>query len=334
MTAERVAMKPLKTWSHLAKNRRRPTEYEVVSTELLWTRQDPDAPFTLSSGIPMSQWFIKFRENTQLTHTDWDAFRDPDQLVYRTYNTIQDGQEAYVDGLLDEHARNDHDFGLSDEWLTQLAARYTPGRYLIHALQMSSNYLVALAPSSTVANCLMFQAGDQLRWVSRIAYRTAELRRSHPGVGFGETERGQWEASAHWRGFVELIEKMLVTWDFAEQLIVLNVIAKPAIDAAYLRQFGNCGRRHGDALIGLLADAQCIDSERSKRWTRALVQFVLDDDTIAAQNLERMRAWVTTWVPLADNAIDQFFDGLPESHMYAQAAKDETRLFRQGLGLT
>ena len=29
--------KPLKTWSHLAGKRRRPSEYEIVSTNLLWS---------------------------------------------------------------------------------------------------------------------------------------------------------------------------------------------------------------------------------------------------------------------------------------------------------
>lgn len=333
MTPEANTLRPLKTWSHLAKNRRRPTEYEIVSTDLLWTRENPQAPFTQSPTIPSSQWFLKYRENTALTHPDWDAFRDPDQLVYRTYNTIQDGQESYVDGLLDEHARNDHDFGLSAEWLAQLAARYTPGRYLIHAVQMSSNYLVALAPSSTVANCLMFQAGDQLRWVSRIAYRTAELRKNHPDVGFGQTERRCWETANHWRGFVELVEKCLTTWDFSEQLFALNVIVKPSIDAAYLREFGNYGRREGDALTGLLSEAQCIDSDRSKRWTRALLQFVTEEPEAGKANIDTMQHWARQWAPLADAAVDSFFTGLPNSERHIEAAKYETLMFRRMLGL-
>jgi len=323
-------MTPLRTWSHLAKNRRRPTEYEVVSTDLLWTRQDPEAPFTMSTTVPMSQWFIRNRERMALTHPDWNAFRDPDQLVYRTYNTIQDGQEYYVDGLLAEHARNDHDFGLSAEWLGQLATRYAPGRYLIHGVQMASNYLVALAPSSTVANCLMFQAGDQLRWVSRIAYRTAELRRNHPDIGFGQHERRHWESSPPWRGFLELIERSLVTWDFSEQFFAINVIAKPAIDAAYLRQFGVYGREQGDALTGLLADAALIDSERCRRWTSALIGFVRDG---SPGNRDVLAAWARTWAPLGDQAIDGFFADLPDGDRYAAAAKREAHLFRAGLGV-
>lgn len=331
MTMTHEPMKPLRTWSHLALNRRRPTEYEVVSTDLLWTRRDPEAPFTMSPSVPMSRWYIDNRERTALSHADWNAFRDPDQLVYRTYNTIQDGQESYVDGLLDEHARNDHDFGLSTEWLGRLASHYTPGRYLVHGMQMASNYLVALAPSSTVANCAMFQAGDQLRWVSRIAYRTAELRKNHPDAGFGKDERRAWEASPQWRGFLELIERTLVTWDFGEALFALNVIVKPAVDVACLRQFGVYGREQGDSLTGLLADAQCIDSERSKRWTHALIQFAIEGNP---RNRDVLVSWAEKWTPLSDKAIEGFFEGLPGGGRYAAVAMRETELFRAGLALS
>ena len=32
--------KPLNTWSHLAGKRRRPSDYEIVSTNLLWGTED------------------------------------------------------------------------------------------------------------------------------------------------------------------------------------------------------------------------------------------------------------------------------------------------------
>ncbi|MGV7350050.1 toluene hydroxylase [Mycobacterium kansasii] len=333
MSTDAQEMRPLKTWSHLAKNRRRPTEYEVVSTNLLWTRENPEAPFSLSPGIATSKWLVNYRENTALVHPDWDAFRDPDQLVYRTYNTIQDGQEAYVDGLLDEHSRNDHDDALSADWLEQLAIRYTPGRYLIHALQMSSAYLVAMAPSSTVANCFMFQTADQLRWVSRIAYRTAELRNGFPEMGFGNTERRYWETAPHWRPFVTLVEKCLTTWDFSEQFYALNIIVKPAVEAAFLREFGNYGRQEGDALTGLLAEAQCIDGERTRRWTRALVEFVGNAPDVGEANIELMNKWAAEWAPLAQDAISGFFEGLPNSSTNVESAMREVQSYRSSLGL-
>ena len=46
--------KPLKTWSHLAARRRKPSEYEIVSTNLHYTTDNPDAPFELDPNFPMA----------------------------------------------------------------------------------------------------------------------------------------------------------------------------------------------------------------------------------------------------------------------------------------
>ncbi len=297
--------KPLRTWSHLAGNRRRPTEYEIVSTNLLWTDWG-DKPFAMGRTLPLSKWMAQYRNASPLRHADWDAFRDPDQLIYRNYNTIQDGQEAYVDGLLLDHSKNDHDSGLPAGWVAQLARLYTPARYLLHAAQMGSNYLVTVAPSSTVMNCFIFQAGDQLRWLSRIAYRTAELRKAFPNEGFGAGERGHWETDPAWQGFRELVEKALTTWDWAEAFIALNLVVKPAIDSALLSGLAQTGRAHGDSLTGVLCDAQLIDSERGRRWTAALLDFARQTEG----NAEVIDQWVAKWTPLGDAAISAYCDAL------------------------
>jgi toluene monooxygenase system protein E len=324
--------KPLKTWSHLVRNRRRPTEYEIVSTNMLWSTGDQRAPWAMGPGIPMSQWYVQYRNGSPLRHPDWDAFRDPDQLVYRTYNMIQDGQESFVDALLDDHSRNEHDLGLSPQSVELLARFYTPARFLIHTVQMASAYLVTMAPASTIENCFIFQSADQFRWVSRIAYRTAELAAAHPDAGFNRDERRYWEEDAAWQGFRELMERTLVTWDWAEQFAVLNLVAKPAIDEALLRQFAGLCRRNGDTLTSLLLDAQMTDSARSRRWTKALVEFALKNPE--NDNRSVFEGWLGKWRPLGDKAIEAFCAGLgPEGAELAAVAKAEAAKFRADTGL-
>ena len=109
-------LKPLKTWSHLAGQRRKPSEYEIVTTNLHYTTNNPDAPFELDPNFPIAQWFKKNRNACPLKHADWDAFRDPDELIYRTYNMLQDGQETYVHGLLDQMSERGHDSMLERTW--------------------------------------------------------------------------------------------------------------------------------------------------------------------------------------------------------------------------
>jgi toluene monooxygenase system protein E len=323
--------KPLKTWSHLASARKRPTEYEIVSANILWNTPNSKLKWTQGAETPIVKWRSKNRNESPIKHDDWNAFRDPDQLVYRTYNLMQDGQETYVDGLLNEYSSNQHDLSLSTAWLETLGRAYTPMRYVVHATQMALGYLVALAPSSTIANPLMFECSDQLRWLSRIAYRTAELAKAHPDLEFAKAERKRWEGDPMWEGFLELTERALVAWDWNEAFLVVHMVLKPAIDEAIIRQFGQASRTTGDLLTGMLLDAQFVDSERSRRFGSAVVRFLCENESY--NNRKTMNEWLRKWIPLGDRAIDGFCTVLENGDTAAEAAKAKMREFRHSAGL-
>ena len=88
MSETQPPTKPLKTWSYLSGSRERPGEYEVVSTRLHYHTIGQDKPWELDPDIPLSDWYRKYRNQNPLQHDNWDAFRDPDQMIYRTYNIV------------------------------------------------------------------------------------------------------------------------------------------------------------------------------------------------------------------------------------------------------
>ena len=327
--SEVQVLKPLKTWSHLAARRRKPSEYEIVSANLHYNDKRPDSPYELSPTMFMNEFYKKNTFGTALKHPDWNAFRDPDEVVYRTYNMMQDGQETYVFGLFDQFSEREHNQALEARWAGSLARFYTPARYLFHTVQMASAYVGQVSPASTITNCHYFQMADSLRWLSHTAYRTKELADSFPGKGFGTDERHYWENDPVWQGFRELMEKTLTVWDWGEAIVVLNLVAKPAIEEAVLRKLGESARHNGDTLLGLLTDAQLIDSARHRRWASAFVRMALE----TPGNLELIQGWIAKWEPLADKAIDAYCSALPDVLGAAQTAKAATREFRQSLGL-
>ena len=329
MTTAPEPLKPLKTWSHLAKQRRRPSEYEIVSVKLHYSTRNPEVPWELDPNLHMNEWYRKYRNNSPLRHPDWDAFRDPDELVYRTYNILQDGQETYVRSLFDQFSDREHDLSLEEDWLKVLARLYAPARYLFHTLQMASAYVMQMAPASTITNCATFQTADCLRWVQHTAYRTAELAGNRPGFGFGENERRIWEEDPAWQGFRELMEKELVAWDWGEAFVALNLVAKPAVEEAVLVELGKAARHNGDTLLGLLTQAQMRDAERHRRWTSALVNMALEQEG----NREVIEGWIAKWQPLADKAIEAYCAALPDEEGAAEAAKQAVRGFQASTGL-
>ncbi|MDE2439749.1 MAG: aromatic/alkene monooxygenase hydroxylase subunit beta [Betaproteobacteria bacterium] len=327
--SETQVLKPLKTWSHLAARRRKPSEYEIVSANLHYNDKRPDSPYELSPTMFMNEWYKKNTFGTVLKHADWNAFRDPEEVVYRTYNMMQDGQETYVFGLFDQFNQREHDSALDPRWAGTLARFYTPSRYLFHTVQMASAYVGQVSPASTITNCNYFQMADSFRWLSHTAYRTKELSTVFPDKGFAADERQYWEKDPVWQGFRELMEKTLTVWDWGEAIVVLNLVAKPAIDEAVLRKLGESARHNGDTLLGLLTDAQLVDAARHRRWISVLVKMALE----TPGNLEHIRGWIAKWEPLADKAIDAYCTSLPDVANGAEAAKAATRDFRRSLGL-
>jgi len=330
MTEARSPQPPLKTWSHLSGKRRRPSEYEVVSTNLHYHTLNPEHPWELDPNIPMAEWYRKYCTGSPLRHEDWDGFRDPDEMIYRTYNIVQDGQENYVNGLFDQFSERGHDLMLDPDWVEFLAQSYTPGRYVIHALQMGSAYVQQMAPASTITNCLTYTTADHLRWLTHTAYRTRELANAFGDCGIGERERMHWENDEHWQGFRELLEKALVAWDWAEAFTAIMLVAKPAAEEALLTQLGELARASGDTLLGLLTQAQMRDAERHRRWSTALVKMALETQG----NRDVFDGWLAHWVPLADAAIDRYCAAFSsEGTAAAEAAKDAAAAFRRNAGV-
>lgn len=331
MSESSEVLKPLKTWSHLAGNRRRPSEYEIVSVNLHYSKTtlNDRPPFELSPDVGMNKWYGRYRDRTALTHPDWNAFRDPDEITYRAYNILQDGQETYVEGLLNEFDEREHDIALAPDWLAVLNRCYTPARYPFHALQMASAYVGQVAPSSTMTNCAYFQAADCLRLLSHTSYRTRELANRFPELGFAANELAAWEGDACWQGFRELLERVLTVFDWSEAFVAVCLVAKPALDECLLRRLGAAGRRNGDILLGMLTDNQLRDTDRARRWTVALSKFLLSVEA----NRPLMQQWLDKWSPLADKAVRAYCAALPEGDEHSREALTGTADFARQCGL-
>src|SRR5438876_11100768 len=96
----------LKTWSSLGQLGRIPSEYEVVTHALNYTTR-PNRTSALESNptTAANMWYLTYRDKSPLQADDWLGFRDPDELTYRAYVTMQDEQETVVEGSWTSTAR-------------------------------------------------------------------------------------------------------------------------------------------------------------------------------------------------------------------------------------
>jgi toluene monooxygenase system protein E len=280
-----------KTWSRFGNLGRKPNEYEIVTHDLNHTITGP-TPLEMGPDVQGNVWLKRHRDSMPLTVPDWNGFRDPDQMTYRKYNTVQDQQETYVDGLMAEFTSKQSDYSLSTQAVDLLAGVLTPSRYLSHGLQMLSAYVQQLAPSSYIANCATFQTADQLRRVQLAAYRAKQLSETYPDRNFGAGERATWERAPGWQPIRELVERLLIAYDWHDAFIGTQLVLKPVTDLLTLREFANVASVQGDDLDALIADNLFNDAARSQRWTAACTRFLIGaTDGNRAALLETLARW-------------------------------------------
>src|SRR4029077_3216296 len=83
---------PPKTWSLLGEVRKKPSEYEVVTTKLHYHYNRQPAPFELDPNTPINVWYLRCREGSPFQADTWEGFRDPHELTYRAYVQRQAGR--------------------------------------------------------------------------------------------------------------------------------------------------------------------------------------------------------------------------------------------------
>jgi toluene monooxygenase system protein E len=300
-----------RTFSAFGDVRRMPSEYEIVTHGQNWTtRANRPSAFEQNPSSPPNLWFLTYRENSPLRVEDWDGFRDPDALTYRTYVNLQSDGETRVASVLEEYA--DADAQLSPGWLSLLGTLHTPSRYLAHGCQQIQAYIGYMAPTSYVTNAAAFASADFLRRVTTLAYRTRELQLAHPQSGIGTADRQLWETHEAWQPARRAIEKALIAYDWAEAFTALNLVLAPTLDDVFNRQFKEVARANGDESARLLSSFLQVDNDRRNRWSAALGLYAIQQ---RPQNADVLRRWVDRWSPIADDAaqgLGALFESLPE----------------------
>ncbi|MGH9042111.1 MAG: toluene hydroxylase [Acidimicrobiia bacterium] len=289
-----------RTWSAFGELGRMPSEYEIVTHDTNYTlRTGRTAALELNPSAPANLWFLTYRDRSPLRVPDWNGFRDPDALTYRTYVTLQDEAETLARGILEEYSEAGHDAGLAPGWLEVLAHLFTAARRPAHATQLCHSYVAQMAPSSYISNCAAFAAADMLRRTSLLAYRTRELQVSHPALGFGTADRARWETYPAWQPARRALEEALVAYDWGESFVAVNLVLRPALDAVLLGQLGEAARAQGDDLTWLLLANLEVDAARCRRWSTALADYAIAE---RPENAEVIDRWVERWRPRADAA--------------------------------
>jgi len=303
-----------KTYWHLLQQKRMPTEYEIVPSKLLCYTGEGFTGKRFELDVPLQDWYKRFQQESPLTCSAWEKFRDPRETTYTKYTEIQRDKEIFVDGILEEIEASGYDGQLSPRWLHVLSRVVAPLRYPGHGLQMVAAYIGQMAPSGRIVITAALQAGDEMRRVQRIAYRVRQLQQLYRG--FAADSKARWQTDTLWQPLRMAIEKLLICYDWAEAFIALNLVLKPLIDEMFMNCLSELALREGDYLLGQVFYSLNEDCRWHREWSQVLTRMVIEDES---HNNVTIQGWIEKWHPVAVRALQAFvplFDGkLEEAQM-------------------
>jgi toluene monooxygenase system protein E len=295
-------MSPQKTYWHLQKQGRIPSEYEIVTSKLLVYTGEGFTGKRFELDVPLKDWYATYQESSPLQCSSWEKFRDPRETTYTKYTDVQLEKEIFVDNILEEIETTGYDERLTGTWMYFLSRIFAPLRYPMHGLQMVAAYMAQMAPGGRITITATLQLGDEVRRIERIAYRVRQLQLASPG--FAEDSKARWERDPLWQPLREAVEKLLVAWDWGEAFVGLNLVLKPLFDQLFMKHLGELALREGDYLLGQILYSLREDSLWQQRWTQALVQVAIED---TPANKDVIQGWVDKWHAVAWPAVRTFF---------------------------
>jgi toluene monooxygenase system protein E len=290
-----------KTYWHLLPQKRMPTEYEIVTSKLLFYTGEGFTGKRFELDVPLQDWYKRFQQESPLTCSSWEKFRDPRETTYTKYTELQRDKEIFVDGILEEIEASGYDGRLSPRWLHVLSRVVAPLRYPGHGLQMVAAYIGQMAPGGRIVITATLQAGDEMRRVQRIAYRVRQLQKLYRG--FADDSKTRWQSDPLWQPLRMAVEKLLVCYDWAEAFVALNLVLKPLLDEVFMSCLSELALREGDYLLGQIFYSLNEDCRWHREWSHALTRMAIEDNP---QNHATIQGWIEKWHPVAARALEAF----------------------------
>jgi toluene monooxygenase system protein E len=315
---------PLRTYSHLAGAGVVPSEYEIVSSRLLY---HPTRGF--ETNVPMTSWYERHQRDGRLRCHDWELFADPRATTYASYTALSSRHELYLDALVASHAGIADPADVGDPMTEALLP---PLRYVWHGFQMIAAYVGQMAPTGRITLTALFQAGDEMRRIHRVAQRMGQLREVRPG--FGDAAMQQWLDLPAWQPLRELVERALVAYDFGEAFVALCLAIKPTLDGLTSVQCAAIARKRGDYVLGETLASFAQDGAWHRSWAAQLVTLLLQPGPHQAGNRAALTAWLGDWLPRARAAAASIATLLGDVGPAAAARADEgVTIWLRELGL-
>jgi hypothetical protein len=250
--------------------------------------------------------------STTLSCSDWEAYRTPDKLYYRTYTTRQARAGRSVATAFG-FAENDKQLASVDP------ARVDLMRDVVGALQypdwglcVSHQNTTRFALSSWIAGATSFMMFDELRHAQMYGRLALAYGEHHEGF---DDQRPAWMEAPRFQPTRRLVEEVMATLDWGKAIIFGDLFFEPLNTAAAHALLTTGSLSAGDGLTPFICSSIEDDKVRHRESAAAFMRLVCEDEAYGPANRDLIGDWVAELLPRALAAAKTLLgdDGPPEA---------------------
>lgn len=281
------------------RSRRKATEYEAVTELLQW-----HAPFHIDGRRPSQTVWTD--ESTVLQSVDWELYRSPDNLYYRTYVSRQARNDRSVSTAF-RYAEESGQLSTVDTQHVELMKRVVGAlQYPDWGLCMVHQHVTRFAMSSWIAGATSFMMFDELRhaqFYGRLAITYGEIYE-----GFDDPRRG-WLEDPILQPVRRVIEELLTVLDWGKALVIGGLLLEPVFTPTFHGLIAGGRGRDGDSLSPFVCASIVEDKLRHRESVRSFVDLIARDAKSGDVNRGLVTAWAEAWLPRVVEAALVLADG-------------------------
>jgi propane monooxygenase small subunit len=154
------------------------------------------------------------------------------------------------------------------------------------------------APTNMHNNAISVNSMHKLRFAQDLALYNLTLSEEIEGFD-GAAHVETWNEDETWQGVRRVAEQMTGIDDWGEAIFVANVVFEPLVGELFrsnLVQQASAG--NGDFVTPTVVGAGEYDyAARDLRYTKAMLDLLINDKEFADHNRQLMDQWLSVWVP-------------------------------------
>ena len=247
---------------------RRLNEYEEVTQLLQW-----HSPFHINGDRPSHQ--VWSDDSTALRCADWESYRTPDKLYYRTYTTRQARAGRTITTAFEFAEADKQLAAVSPERVELLRNVVGPLQYPDWGLCVTHQQTTRFALSSWIAGATSFMMFDELRHAQMYGRLALAYGEQHHGF---DDPRPAWMESSRFQPTRRVIEEIMATLDWAKAIVLADLVVEPLHTASSHALLTEGSLAAGDGLTPFVCRSIEDDKLRHRESAVAFLRLLCDDE--------------------------------------------------------